>query len=201
MDTFNEKEHPRDKNGQWVNKHQSVKPDIELSLATPLPDWFANSRTIVLSPKQLPEYHKRYYDALNDDVKEYIDTALANDCGLVYEYRNANSFSLAKTANIGGETVVFIQLAGQSAPPPTSYTFMYRKNFNDYAKAVNRCKQCEGIPIWDTEQLVTASLVCGECGKKFTSLKDMHSYPFAGLGCEVCAAEEQAYFEKNQLWR
>lgn len=117
--------------------------------------------------------------------KDYVTEAFAHGCFFEYErYRFEN---ICSAIDSNGEHVVFKQgVYGNSWDMPYENTFVDASHGDTALREINRCDQCDGIPIWDTEALLKASRVCGACGKQVERFADLHPYLYAGAACDDC---------------
>ena len=163
-----------------------------------LPAWFTDEYRIC-TIDTLPAYHAKRWQHADDDLKAYTLDALKHGAYLVYNHPDANSISVAMPhIEPDGSEIVFTQnLYGN----PKNNTFIKQQGAHNHTYDINRCRECEGIPIWDTDALYYASCVCDRCKKRVSTLSELKRYPFTGKGCSECAKIAAEQFERHQMWR
>lgn len=134
--------------------------------------------TITKSIAEFEEFWGEYSSReLDTKLRQYLVEAFEHGCYTYYEEYSV--LSVRSETDSNGEHLVFSQSLYRD---PRENTFVSIDGGNQ----VNRCEQCDGIDIWDTDALVKASRVCDECGKPVERFSDLHWHLYAGLACDDC---------------
>lgn len=145
----------------------------------------------------LLENHGDFISSIKgEELIKYIEKALENDCFLGIGDFESGLFIKVKDKN--GDDVIFIQSIYMD---PRNNTFMIIEKDGKKITA-NRCLQCEGINLWETDKLLKSSYVCGKCKRKIDNQDELNFVLYAGLECEECAKDSWQYIDSkpNGYW-
>lgn len=144
-----------------------------------------------------PEIQEKYWN-LSQDIRDYIDNS--------FQCAEANGIDLTlhgsryESLSIVSENIIINNFSGYFFQSlygmPTDNTFFNVTVNGIDTHQFNFNRQCQGIPIWDTNALLQAAGYCSECGQ-YVGIENLRNYIYAGSCCSDCLPAIQAEIDSK----